>query len=377
MAKKKKRADGRLVSTFRFDGKRHYVYGSTAAELSEKEHALRMKLEAERKSREAGIENYENPTLDSYYETFTTDRRGEIKESTIRCQYYQFRNCADTLLEDTGVKLGEKRIRDITPKDIKTVRRALSSTGRTTETVNNCMAHLSHVFYAAVQDETITRNPCKGIKPLKRTEKPARETIHRALSKEETAAFMKAAKDSPYYNAFCLMLQTGMRIGEVAALGPLDIESKNGMLHVNKTVTRNEIGGYEIGSTPKTDSGNRVIPMTAQAAAAIQRQRMYNRAVFGDKVEKTIFRSPEGALMREYPINREINRICKRTGVEKFTCHALRATFATRFIEQRPQDYKILSEILGHKDISITLNLYTHAMKENKITAMQSLNIAM
>ena len=59
------------------------------------------------------------------------------------------------------------------------------------------------------------------------------------------------------------------------------------------------------------------------------------------------------------------------------TCHALRITFATRFIEQRPQDYKILSDIMGHKDISITLKLYTRVMKENKIAAMNGVNIKM
>ncbi|MBO6113536.1 MAG: hypothetical protein J6P57_00615 [Lachnospiraceae bacterium] len=47
----------------------------------------------------------------------------------------------------------------------------------------------------------------------------------------------------------------------------------------------------------------------------------------------------------------------------------------TRFIEQRPQDYKILSDILGHKDISITSNLYTHVMVDNKVKAMKDLNI--
>ena len=78
-----------------------------------------------------------------------------------------------------------------------------------------------------------------------------------------------------------------------------------------------------------------------------------------------------------YQVNREIKRICKRIGIEKFTCHAFRATFATRFIEQRPQDYKVLSEILGHSNIKITLNLYTHVMKDRKIAAMNAVEIAM
>ena len=88
-----------------------------------------------------------------------------------------------------------------------------------------------------------------------------------------------------------------------------------------------------------------------------------------------MFKSAEGHILREYTLNREIKRICKAAGIEEFTCHAFRNTFATRFIEQRPQDYKILSEILGHKDVSITLNLYTHVMTDKKVEAMQELMI--
>ncbi|MBO7611271.1 MAG: tyrosine-type recombinase/integrase, partial [Elusimicrobia bacterium] len=80
----------------------------------------------------------------------------------------------------------------------------------------------------------------------------------------------------------------------------------------------------------------------------------------------------DGQILREYTVNREIKRICNTAGIDVFTCHSFRNTFATRYIEQKPGDYKILSEILGHKDISITLNLYTHVMKENKTKSMES-----
>ncbi len=235
---------------------------------------------------------------------------------------------------------------------------------------------MSHVFNAAVRDETIDRNPCKCIENVKRTEKPARETIHRALTQEETKTFFEAAKGSYYENMLRLMIQTGIRVGEMAAISAFDVDSKEMMLHISKTVTRDEIGAYSISNTPKTDAGNRDIPLTTQALETIRAQKVLNKSIFGNVVYDTIFRSAEGALLREYQVNREISRICKRTGIEKFTCHALRASFATRFIEQRPQDYKVLSEILGHSNIKITLNLYTHVMKDSKIEAMNGVSIA-
>lgn len=370
MARQKKRADGRMCKTFRYNGKKYFVYGSTAQEINDK-------LVQKMNDLQQGTIDHDNPTLNRYYERFTDHRRSKVKESTIRCQSFQFRNCADVVIDQTGKKLGEYNIQDIKPFDVQNVQKQLEQSGRTTETVNNCMAHLSHVFNAAVRDETITRNPCKCIERVKRTERPARETKHRALTEAETQAFFEQAKDSYYLNGFKLMIQTGIRVGELAAITPFDVDTKDMVLRINKTVTKDEIGAYIIGDTPKTDAGNREIPITEQITSIIKDQQQLNRIIFTDRSQNVIFRSAEGALLREYMINREIKRICKKAGIEKFTCHAFRATFATRFIEQRPQDYKVLSEILGHSNTKITLDLYTHVMKDSKVKAMNSISIAM
>lgn len=366
----KKRKDGRLQKSFLFNEKRYYVYGKTPQELSEKEFEKRKKLEE-------GTEDRENPTLNSYYDRFTEYRRNKIKEATIRCQFFQFRDCADIPVDKNGRTLGQMRIKEIKPYDILAVQAALEKSKRSSVTINNCMAHLSHVFNAAVRDETINRNPCKCIERVKRTEKPARETIHRALSQKETQAFFEAAKGSYYENMFKLMIQTGIRVGELAAINAFDVDNRNMMLHINKTVTRDELGLYEIGDSTKTESGMRDIPLTTKALESIKAQKRMNRELFGTAASGTLFQSLEGKILREYQVNREIKRICKAAEIEKFTCHAFRATFATRFIEQRPQDYKVLSEILGHSNIKITLNLYTHVMQESKIKAMNAVEIAL
>lgn len=371
MAKKreKEKADKRLSASFSFGGKRYFIKANSKAELEEKKYQKRRELEQ-------GAQDRENPTLNKYYERFTDHRRKKVKESTIRCQSFQFRNCADVAIDKTGRTLGEMRIRDIRPYDIQMVQAELEKSGRKTQTINDNLAHLSHVFNAAVKDETIDRNPCKCIENLQRTELRARETIHRALSKEETSKFFEAAKGSYFENMFKVMIQTGVRVGELGALSVFDVDSKENMLHIHKTVTRDELGRYYVGDTPKTDAGNRDIPLTNQVFKAIEAQKEMNRLVHGNVVYDTIFRSAEGALLREYEVNREIERICRRTGIERFTNHAFRATFATRFIEQRPQDFKVLSEILGHSNIKITLNLYTHVMTDSKVKAMKAVKIA-
>lgn len=363
-----KRADGRWQGQFTYEGKTYYVFAQKKGDLS-------AAIEARKEELASRKEEHDNPLLDNYYKFFTEMRRDKVRESTIRSQTVQYNACADVILE-SGMRFGDLRIRDIRSKDVQQVQKALSESSRSTMTVNNCMDHLSHVFNAAVRDETIDRNPCLAIEHVRRTEPAARDTKHRALTKEETAAFLDAAQSSYYINAFRLMLTTGMRIGEVTALSESDIDKR--YIHVYKTITRNEAGGYEIGDFPKTDSGIRNIPLNDNVRLIIENQKKVLREAFGIGFDRSrlLFPSFEGQIMREYQVNREIKRYTQKLGIEHFTCHAFRATFATRWMEQRPQDFKILSEILGHSDVKITLNLYAHVMEDAKEKAMQSILIS-
>lgn len=371
MAQRKRNSKGYIKKTFTYEGKRYYIYARNTTELIEKETQKRQELKE-------GAINRQNPTINAYYKYFTDIRQNNVKSATIRAQASQFKNIANIELAP-GVIFGNLRINDITRKDIESLRMLLLNQGKTPENINICMAHLNHVFINAVNDDTIIKNPCKALKPLKRSTEPINETKHRALSQEETERFFKAAaeRNSFYLSAFKMLLFTGLRIGELSALYKSDIDIKSGYLHIYKTVTRDNIGNYLIGETPKTEKGKRDIPINADILKAAAEQEQINKMFFGIDINNNIplFRSSEGMLLKEYTINREIERICKLANIEKFTCHAFRNTFATRFIEQRPQDYKILSEILGHADIKITLNLYTHVMSENKINAMQDIKI--
>ena len=369
MAKLKKRPDGRYQLCFRYDDKRYVVYGRTKQELEDKKTEKIMELK-EMLAKRA------NPLLDDYYDSFEELNRLKVKESTIRNQRLWYTACAKIRIESAGKALGRIRIRDITPKDCQAVQKALIDSGKSSRTVNNYMDQLSHVFNVAVRDETIDRNPCMCIEPVRRTEPTAAETKHRALSKTETTAFLEGAEGSYYLNHFRMMLNSGIRVGELGAILDSDVDMKQECIHITKTVTRNDIGGYEIGQSTKTYAGRRDIPLTPALVQIISSQRKLNEELFGVRLGKPLFVSADGCLLRDYPINREIKRITSKAGIEHFTCHAFRATFATRWMEQRPQDFKILSEILGHADTKITLNLYTHVMKEEKENAMRSIIIA-
>ncbi len=362
-------ADKKYRKTFTVDGVRYYVRGSTKKELAEKEIEKREEIKN-------GIVDKQNPKLDDYYKHFTRVRRSEVSESTLRAQQSQFKIISEVEISQ-GETFGSMRMKDITPKDIEYVRLQLLDDGKTPENLNTCFAHLKHVFNTAVYDETIEKNPCRNMKKLKRESQKVGDTIHRALTLDETKKFFKAARErnSFYLNVFSIMIKTGMRIGEVTALYPSDIDEVNGCIHVRKTITRDEVGGYKVGDSAKTECGNRDIPLTDEILDIINQQKLINSELFGEVDNGLIFRSSEGEILREYTLNREIRRVCIDADIDYFTSHAFRNTFATRFIEQSPHEYKILSDIIGHSDVTLTLNLYTHVMKDNKVKAMNSVSI--
>lgn len=376
MAKQKKRADGRLQKTFTFEGKKYFVYGRTKEELEDK--LLKKKSELRE-----GKEDHDNPTLDRFHEKWTADRKDNIKPSTLRCQYFQYKSCSDVKIN--GKRLGQYRLSDIKPDDIREVQKALLE-GRdiskyarknTTQTVNDKIAVLNHIFNDAIKERYLDYNPCVVVKPLKRTEKRARDTFHRALSLQDQKSFFENAKNSFYYDVFRMAVLTGMRIGEIGALYTSDIYDN--AIHIERTITKTENGGYVIGDDTKTWHGQRTIPLNAQIIEVIEHQKAINKMLDGNKVvglHETIFKAPERGLLMATPADREIARICRRNNIEKFTAHAFRATFATRCIEQNMQP-RTLQELLGHADFGITMNLYGHVTDDTLEDAMSNLKIAL
>lgn len=373
----KKRQDGLYQKKFRCNGKQYIVYGHSTKELSKKEREKRAELDNKMDTRN-------NPTLDQYHKAWEEELSKTVKASTIKSHSFRYKACASIKIKSTGLKLGEMKLRDITTDDIREVQKGLQNAvddkgnpiKRTTETVNNDIAHLSHIFHTAVLERKIPFNPCDPVKNLKRTEPEARDTIHRALTDEEITNFFKEAEKSFYYDVYRIALATGLRAGEIGAITHADI--KDGFIHISKTVTKDITGGAVIGDSPKTAKGVRQIPLNDTIKEIINHQKSINTMLDGDiiSISDCIFKAPERGLLVVYPVDREIARICKRIGIERFSMHAFRATFATRCIREGVNP-RTLQDLLGHKHYDLTMSLYGHTMDDSKIEAMEKVkNIA-
>ena len=371
----KKRKDGRVKRSFTINGKRYYAYGRTVSEAKEKEAVKRQQV------LEKVYQKGKELTVDKFHERWDEARVGVVGGATIRKQRFEYSVASRTPVDETGRCFGSLKVYEVERQNIKDIQRAIREVkcknGKprySTNTVNGIIALLNHIFNDAVTERIISFNPVKGVKPLKRTEKKARDTIHRALTVAETKAFFEAAEGSWYLPLYKFMLNSGCRVGEAAALRSSYISEDD--IYIKHTITKDEYGSYYIGEETKTSSGKRHIPYVEAMKDAVRDQIKANKEAFGNIIDINgcVFKSLSGGLIDETVVNRDIARICKRSGVERFTSHAFRDTFSTRAIESG-MNPKVLQEILGHADIGITMNLYVHVMETTKENEMKMVKV--
>lgn len=267
------------------------------------------------------------------------------------------------------MKIADMKICEIENEDIQeSLKNLISYSKSVIEKVKVC---ISGAFDIAVVRKIIPANPfkVKGSiivpKSLKKTAKVE------ALTFEEQSLFLKQLKDyeEPFRTILYVLIYTGMRVGEVLALTRDDI--KENYISVNKTLTKNEFDKVVLGDKTKTYAGLRDVPILGVLKPILHNYLLQNKNYF-------IFES-RGSFITPSTINSRFKRIAKDAGVKVIDIkvsnlnklglrknlksssvhtHMLRHTFATRCIESGMSPV-VLSKILGHKSIEITLNTYT------------------
>lgn len=158
-----------------------------------------------------------------------------------------------------------------------------------------------------------------------------------------------------------ICLYTGIRIGELCALRWQDVDLETGVIHIRGTQTRSD--GKLIITPPKSDASVRTIPIPDCLMRKMQLHKNNSDFVISNK----------GHAVDVRAYRRRFKRLLKAAGLPDIKYHALRHTFSTRALEVG-MDYKTLSEILGHASVSITMDLYVHALDEHKKNQMNKLN---
>lgn len=365
----RKRWCGQYVIGRDDDGKliRKTVYGKTRKEVSEKinEHLTEIKNKEYIDKNDITLSELMKNRVNLQYEL------KQIKDVS-------YKRNMDTIksIEKNMPKLTEKPIQEISIADINNNFKNIVD--YSASVIQKMSIQISSAFNYAVINGIVKNNPfaIKGaiIKPKKDNKKKVV-----ALTVEEQQAFVNELKNyyEPYRTILFIALYTGMRIGEILALSIDDIDLDNKVIHVSKTLTKDKNDKLIIGSTTKTYSGQRDIPIISALYDILNSYEIDHTSTLFTMNDK---------LINPSSINSHFKRICAKADIKVIKVntsklnksgnkikikssdvhtHMLRHTFATRCIESGMQAVT-LSRILGHKNISITLNTYTDVFNQFK-----------
>ena len=236
----------------------------------------------------------------------------------------------------------------------------LSITHLSQSIINKIYAMLQKSLKEAVKRKIIKENPIADMKRPKTSQH--REKV-RALTTEEEIKLYKVltTEDVNYSHQMLLSMLTGMRMGEINALKLEDINLRLKTISISKTMARGLKGKPFVSDSAKTANGNRVIQISATAMPLI-------REILFCREDSEFLFMRKGKMINTSQVNMQFQRVVEKYDIVdkdvkgKVSLHSLRHTFATRCIEAGMQP-KVLQHILGHSDISITLNTYCDAFE--------------
>ncbi len=324
-------------------------------------------------------------TVDEWYNYWIENfKDGIVKDNTTKNykQRYEY---------NIKNEIGLIKLQDIRQLHCQKILNNMFDSGRYSNgTMELTQITLHALFKGAVENDYLQKNPAENLK-LKRRDNDNEE--RRVLTRQEQKIFKEYAKNTLYNNAYCLVLETGLRAGEVGGLQWNDIDFENGVINVQRTILQDaQKGGFYFG-TPKTKKSKRKIPLTNEAVSILNNQKMlqcklrmksknwnsyWDGLVFttvnGNPVGASTFRSMMIRIVKNINFDRQYNA---QNGLyEEFQhcyMHSLRHTFATRCIENGVQP-KTLQKILGHSTLSTTMDLYVHVTDEQIFSEMNKMN---
>lgn len=280
------------------------------------------------------------------------DKRQYVKQSTMAVYLLSLEN---HILPAFGSKMG------VTEEDVQAFALEKLNGGLSQKTVKDMLIVLKMVLRFGEKQGWLSHTEWRVKYP---TSQPT--IALPILTKANQKKLMTYLKDNfSFLNLGILVcLSTGLRIGEICALRWSDIDMVTGTLYVNRTIERIYIVDTEkphtelVVNTPKTKNSLREIPLSKELVRVLRPLMKIvnvNYYILTNDMKPT-----EPRTYRNY-----FNRLLRQLDIPRLKFHGLRHSFATRCIESHC-DYKTVSVLLGHADISTTLNLYVHPNEEQK-----------
>ena len=350
-------------------GKEKFKYFSGKTEAEVKKKIREYNQSGSRiETKKISLQDYLNNWMKTY-------KRGTIKASS-------YDALEKTAKNQVIPNIGMIQLQEITATDIQTLLNDLKEKGYSYSTVKKTHDCLNAMFEHATIADDVAKNPMLLVKMLARSEFETKEIRYFsedecALIIEECSRQYKTGKPIyQYADAYILMLNTGIRLGEAIGLKKTDWNKGESTLHIQRniqSISKRDNGGNRVQgkqlvtNTTKTYSGDRIIPLNKAATEAIQRLCEQHPDA------ECIICSSKGDMIPPERLERTFYRILKNVGISQAGLHSLRHTFASMLFKE-DVDVKTISELLGHASIQITLNTYVHLIGKPKHTAVNKLD---
>lgn len=357
------RPDGLWEARITLDGgKRKSFYAKTRQEVARK-------LAAALRDQEAGLPVVDSAqTVEQYLKSWLEAAKPTIRDRT--WVGYELRMRLHVI-----PTLGATRLTKLTAQQVQLLYAQKLEEGLSTTTVHHIHAVLHRAFDAALRLGLVQRNI------LDMVEVP--RMLHhemKTLSAEQAQQLLAVARGNRLEALYVMALATGMRQGELLALRWHDVDLDGGSLQVRAAVHYTK-DGY-VFAEPKTKHSRRRIALSQMCVTALREHRalqQVEREALGsawtdlDLVFPNTVGTPFGA---ENLVQREFYPLLKQAGLPRVRFHDLRHTAATLLLE-RGINAKVVSEMLGHSDVSITLGIYTHVMPHMQQQAADAMDAAL
>ena len=267
--------------------------------------------------------------------------------------------------------IGDRQLSKLNFQDVQELQRKLAAKGLQPATVVYCRKVLRKALQQAVRGGLLVRNPVD----LVDAPRIPREEIH-PFTAEQAQSFIKAVKDTRLGALYTIAAILGLRKGEILALRWTDIDLDSATLQVRATLTVLQ-GSFQL-TTPKTPKSIRRIHLPAVVVSALQahreeqeRERQLRELRWQDT--NLVFTTSVGTPISPRNLSRSFDALLPRLGLPSIRFHDLRHTAASVMIANGVP-IKLVSEILGHSSIAITLQVYGHIYDEQRRDAANKLD---